>query len=211
MACRGLKGASETGPIVARSKRVAMGPFSIGAMSVFKTERFWSKVAIGDGCWLWLRARFDDGYGAFRFDNRQYRAHRFAWLETRGSLPSDMLVLHHCDTPLCVRPDHLFLGTPADNMADRDRKGRQARGERHGSRTHPERVPRGERHGSRSHPERVPHGSSHPSAKLSEDGVRFLRALFEEGHSKKQLAKTFGITRWAVTMVVERRTWRSVA
>jgi hypothetical protein len=87
------------------------------------TERFWSKVEKSDGCWSWQGAIGYYGYGVIR---RQYKivlAHRVAYELTYGDA-GDLDVLHRCDNPLCVRPDHLFLGTHADNMHDMAHKGR---------------------------------------------------------------------------------------
>ena len=86
-------------------------------------ERFWEKVNKTDKCWLWTGGKASDGYGSFNYDGGQ-RAHRFSWELHFGKIPSGLLVLHHCDTPGCVRPDHLFLGTQADNAKDMWRKGR---------------------------------------------------------------------------------------
>lgn len=95
--------------------------------------RFWDKVlrVPGDYCWPWLAATMA-GYGVIRetYPGRQMlRAHRVSWEAHNGPIPEDLLVCHHCDNPICCNPDHLFLGTCADNHADRDAKGRQARGE----------------------------------------------------------------------------------
>ena len=87
-------------------------------------ERFWAKVERGEGCWLFTGYRASHGYGSHRYQGKAYRAHRLAYLLTYGTLPSDLNVCHHCDNPGCVRPDHLFLGTQADNMRDMIAKGR---------------------------------------------------------------------------------------
>lgn len=85
------------------------------------------------GCWLWTAA--DTGrYGYFRLDGkvgqrRSIGANRAAWLLYRGPIPEGMMVCHTCDTPICVNPDHLFLGTPLDNMLDKVAKGRQVSGQ----------------------------------------------------------------------------------
>src|SRR5882724_6527129 len=93
-------------------------------------EDFWSKVEIGEDneCWLWQTGKDDDGYGAFWWNNRQVKAHRFSWEIFNGPIRDGLQVLHDCDTPSCVNPCHLFLGTTQDNTADRYSKGRQARG-----------------------------------------------------------------------------------
>jgi len=87
------------------------------------------------GCWLWTAALSPSGYGSVWPEGRRvgtsWRAHRLAYVLFRGDIPEGMQVLHRCDTPSCVNPDHLFLGTPADNKRDERAKGRSAIGERH--------------------------------------------------------------------------------
>lgn len=86
--------------------------------------RFWPKVDKARDCWLWLGGKDSWGYGALKIRGKQESAHRISWVLAFGPIPSDLWVLHHCDTPACVRPDHLWLGTAAQNAADRDAKGR---------------------------------------------------------------------------------------
>lgn len=83
----------------------------------------WSNVEKTDGCWLWRGATNNRGYGVVRWNGSARLAHRVAWLVANGAEP-DGLVCHRCDTPLCVRPDHLFVGTQTDNMRDAAAKGR---------------------------------------------------------------------------------------
>ncbi len=85
-----------------------------------------------DGCWLWTGSTDDDGYGRVWFDGRSDRAHRVSYRLFIGEIPAGMAVLHTCDNPPCVRPDHLWAGTQLENIADRERKGRGPRGERNG-------------------------------------------------------------------------------
>ncbi len=92
-------------------------------------ERFWSKVQKTDGCWLWTASCYAGGYGAFcvKWDGRFQckNAHRWAWILNFGDIPEDIHVLHKCDNRKCVRLDHLFLGTPNDNIQDMISKGRE--------------------------------------------------------------------------------------
>lgn len=88
-------------------------------------DRFWEKVAKGDGCWLWTASTRKNGYGWFGgLDISETFAHRCSWIYTFGAIPDGLCVLHRCDNPPCVRPDHLFLGTQYDNIKDMISKGR---------------------------------------------------------------------------------------
>lgn len=78
-------------------------------------------------CWLWTAGCFRRGYGAFGVGGKLVKAHRYSWEREHGPIPYGALVCHRCDTPACVNPAHLFLGTNLENVRDRDSKGRQAR------------------------------------------------------------------------------------
>jgi len=97
-------------------------------------RRFWVKVRKTECCWLWTGCRVPAGYGTFTVKSRRQGplyAHRVAWELAHGSIPSPPLqVLHRCDQPSCVNPDHLFIGTQSENMYDRWNKGRRRVAER---------------------------------------------------------------------------------
>ena len=121
--------------------------------------RFWNNVnkagprhpVLGTRCWEWLGSTIGNGYGQYQTLGECY-AHRVSFRLNVGEIPKGIHVLHKCDNPICVNPDHLLLGTQQDNVDDMYKKGRQdhtrnARGDCHGLRIHPERIAKGERNG----------------------------------------------------------------
>lgn len=159
----------------------------LGSRTADLAESFWEKVEKrqGDACWVWLSARDPNGYGRLTvFDAAKggYRprlAHRVAFSLTRGD-PGDLCVLHKCDNPPCVRPDHLFLGTRADNMADCVQKGRAV-----GNR------------GKLS-------AEKHPMAKLNWEVVRAMRASDD---TQYELARRYGVHQTLVSLIQRRKIW----
>lgn len=150
-------------------------------------ERFWAKVSKsdGDGCWEWLGGLTGGGYGIF---GRQGMSHRFSWELHNGPIPENMQVCHHCDNRKCVRPDHLFLGTPKDNMQDCKAKGRLA---------DPNTRARGEQAGS---------------AKLTDATVRIIRERYKTGTvTLAQLAEEYGVSSSAIHLALIRHTWAHVS
>lgn len=137
------------------------------------------------GCWLWAGRNGGGLYGMFSVGHRcSVRAHRWSWANRNGPIQSGLNVLHHCDTPMCVNPDHLYVGTPLDNAADRVRRGR-------------------ERH-------RV--GEEHWAAKLKEDDVRLIRLVIASKESTKaKLSRKYGVSERTIRSIVSRRIWKSVA
>lgn len=90
-------------------------------------QRFFSKILKTDGCWEWQGNRNNMGYGMCRprgADQPKWPCHVLMWIYTHGTIPAGMHVLHRCDNAACVRPDHLWLGTHADNMKDKHAKNR---------------------------------------------------------------------------------------
>lgn len=97
--------------------------FSKKTMKSFEAKY---EVAKTTGCWEWTASCGEGGYGQFvtsvKDGHKWYRAHRFSYITHRGSIPEGMVVMHSCDNPRCVNPDHLRLGTQADNIKDREEK-----------------------------------------------------------------------------------------
>lgn len=124
------------------STRIYIASCYVVSMTVTVTTElsalFWAKVSNvdGQGCWEWQGAKSTSmGYGCMSIGgcHAQQYAHRLSWQIANGPIPKGMWVLHRCDNPPCVRPDHLFLGTCRDNNADKVAKGRQHHGEQTGN------------------------------------------------------------------------------
>lgn len=149
--------------------------------------RFWKFVTElpTEGCWEWRGARLVSGYGIIRDRGARLRAHRVAWEMHYGPIPPGMQVCHRCDNPPCVRPDHLFLGTNEDNMADMRLKHRAA--------TPP-----------------VHRGQDNPNARLNQHSVRAIRRAVARGESMYSVAKRYPVSKQTIISVVKRRTWAHV-
>jgi hypothetical protein len=149
-------------------------------------ERFWEKVDKGTepgGCWLWLAKVNYAGRGRFYLNGKYEYAPRVSWMLTHGELPGRWeLVLHRCDNPRCVRPDHLFLGTDKTNSDDMMSKGRR----------------------------RGPYGHWHPHSKLTEAKVIEMRQRYQAGESFGALAKVYGVTSSVVKKTVLGINWKHV-
>lgn len=171
-------------------------------------EWFWSMVSKSEGCWTWTGQHTRAGYGHISFMGHRWRyAHRVAWELSNGPIPHGRLVCHRCDNPGCVRPDHLFLGTQADNMRDMVSKGRNA------SSKGTARLPHGDSHWARLRPERVRRGEQVNKAKLTAEEVLAIRAGYQRGRGNTNqvvLAKQYGVKQAAIWNILAGRTWKHI-
>lgn len=141
---------------------------------------FWYYVEKSPACWIWTGSRFpSSGYG--RFSTRRGQvilAHRFSYELHNGSIPEGLWILHKCDNPPCVRPSHLFPGTPKVNSLDMSEKGRSARGEKGGL------------------------------SKLTDQDVLQIRSLLVRGQvTQRKLAKRFAVSNQLISQIHLRRIW----
>jgi hypothetical protein len=166
-------------------------------------DRFWSHVDRSGECWLWIGSK-RGGYGRMYFQGRNHNTNRLAYEWFVAPIPEGLDVLHKCDNPSCVRPDHLFVGTHSDNMRDMGRKGRAR------LQQHPEQTPFGEQHWMHRHPELIPRGEQNGSAKLTADQVREIRVLYSQGATKRYLARQFSVVPATIRFIVNGITWREV-
>jgi len=141
---------------------------------------FWANVKKTDTCWLWTGSVQGDAYGKIVVCGKTISVHRFSKLLDLGEIADDLYVCHQCDVKLCVRPDHLFLGTAKDNMADAVNKGRMRRGERS------------------------------PMSKLTDDKVRAIRQEYEAGATQAELAAKFNMHQTNISRVIHGKTWKHV-
>jgi len=150
-------------------------------MKLTTRERFLAKVCPDpeSGCWLWRGLVRPDGYGAARSSGKEHGAHRVAWMLFRGAIGPGMVVCHKCDVRACVNPEHLFLGTAAENARDMTAKGRSPRGERHGS------------------------------ARLTAEQVHRIKAMLATDRMyMSEIAREFGVSPTTIRAIKEGKTWR---
>ena len=135
------------------------------------------------GCWLWSGAIIANaGYGNLPIRGKSVAASRAAWMAFKGPIPDGLMVCHKCDVRLCCNPDHLFLGTQKDNMADMTAKGRGV-------------VARGEKSGK---------------ARLTDAQVRSIKAQLHHGSTQRGLATKFGVHPATIQSIADGRSWRHI-
>lgn len=153
--------------------------------------RFWRLVdrsAGPDKCWPFLGTKTEDGYGGFQIEGRKVLAHRVAWELVNGPIPEhDSFhgnVVRHvvCDWPSCQNPAHMALGLQADNISDRDTKGRRA----------------------------DTHGEGHPGADLTNADVLEIRRLVASGKRQRDVGEMFGVSPSNMSMIINRKTWTHI-
>jgi hypothetical protein len=160
--------------------------------------RFWAFVEQFPkrpaACWIWT-GKTDKGYGKFWYQGRNVTASRFTYEQYVGPIPAGLKVCHHCDTPACVRPSHLFVGTTKANTTDAIRKGRF--------------DPTLLKHARKAT------GPANCQTKLTADHVRAIRAEYRRGTAPRStttslrgLATRYGVTKYAIFSIIHGLTWR---
>lgn len=145
-------------------------------------DRNLDKSSSPTGCWLWTGDRYGVGYG--RVANRS--AHRVSFEIFKGPIPAGLVVMHSCDNRLCVNPEHLSVGTKADNTQDAVRKGRMRSG-----------LP-------------IRRGEDHRNAKLDSAAVIAIRAASADGASLGRLSREYSVSKQTISAIVKRKTWKHV-
>lgn len=145
-------------------------------------KRFWKYVEkSNNGCWTWLRGKTKAGYGYLTINYKNHYAHRLSWRLTYGIIPKNAVIMHRCDNPACVNPEHLRLGTQKDNLQDMWNKQRGSM------------------------------GNEHPFAKVTDEDVKKIRKLGKiKNLYRREIGEMFGISRQAVTDIIYNRTWKHI-
>lgn len=158
---------------------------SITEYMIEAKKRFMSYVSIPQNeydCWLWKGDIGKDGYGRFEMKvesgYKTHRAHRISYMFFVDSIPDDKLICHSCDNTLCVNPNHLFLGTNQDNIDDRTKKNRQAKGEKVNTN------------------------------KLTRQNVYQIREMIEQGYTLQKIASIFGVCDVAISSIKSGKSWK---
>lgn len=133
-------------------------------------------------CWEWIGSTSPKGYPVFSISGKTLQVHRAVWEHANGIIPKGLCACHRCDNPLCINPNHIFIGTRADNNFDRDSKGRHV-------------ALRGESHGMH---------------RLTEEQIKEIRLLASQGIPHTHLERKFDLSGGHVGQIVHRKIWRHV-
>ena len=184
----------------------------IPALSEKDKERFLSKISTTPtekGCLEWMAYTDKHGYGTFSVKARPFRAHRITYFLETGIDPLGLCVCHSCDNPSCVNFVHLWLGTDADNIHDKENKGRgnKVRGDDHYSRLRPEVMPRGDKHHTRLRPEAVARGEKHGKAKLTTADILSIR---DDTRKQRTIASEYGVSPAHICNIKRSKKWAHI-
>lgn len=170
------------------------------------------RVGAADACWLWTGGCDDKGYGVAGLGKRRAVHVSRLVLEAKlgRKLERQEETRHSCDNPPCCNPDHLDSGSHVDNMRDMVSRGRSARGDRNGSRKHPECLARGKRNGAKLHPETRARGGRHGHAKLTEGAIPMILDLRSQGFTQRAIAAKVGCSQANVSLILLGKAWCSV-
>jgi hypothetical protein len=130
------------------------------------------------GCWEWVGIQLNNGYGQAKIKGKQYLAHRLSYEVLKGPIPDNLCVCHTCDNRRCINPEHLFLGTPTDNMHDAHIKQRTAMGEKQGS------------------------------SKFTNNEARLIRGLVRNGTHINTIATIYGVDRHSISRIVNDKSYK---
>lgn len=149
-------------------------------------DRFWKYVDKNgeNGCWVWTGTLDVNKYGVYSINHILYKAHRASYFFKHGFIDEKLSCCHTCDNPSCVNPDHLWMGTQAENTKDRDRKGRTRTGHLY--------------------------GDDNPGAKLTSDEVLAIREMRANGAKIPELSKMFGVCKSKIYQIIKRQCWKHI-
>ena len=156
--------------------------------------RFWERVKKSYGCWEWIGNKNTGPmpYGRIKVGGKEFKAHVYSWIIHNGDNRNGLCVCHSCDNPSCVNPNHLWIGTSADNVHDCISKGRATR---------------------RSGRGKSRFGEAHPHAKLTDEAVKIIRKEYQKnkrGFGASSLSQKYGVSKQVILGVIHRKGWAHI-